>query len=174
MSAAGAKGKATATPAWSEAPLLAALRECVESVFRTMLGSLARGAEHDGAAHAAAREGADLAAVVEFRGPLRGAVIVRCSHAGARHIARGMLALGEDDAVEPAEIQDALGECANMFTGCLKCKVLDPTGSFSLGTPRIGARVDHALPLHHGTLVYRLAEGAAAVELWLDEPSRRP
>lgn len=159
--------------------ILQVLTECVDEVFTTMMATVAEFVstvdeplagqqelpveEVEGEKHVA------FEAVVEFDGPAHGAVILRCTSDGAMDIARGLLMLGEGETVEVDEVKDALGECANMVSGSLKCKALDPNGEFTLGVPQIDARVEYDRSEHCGSLLYRLAEGCTAIEVWMQE-----
>lgn len=115
-----------------------------------------------------------IEAIVEFSGMAHGAVLLRCTHAGATDIARGLLMLGAEEAVELAEVRDALGECANMVTGVLKRRALDPHGDFRLSLPKIGTHVGGEMPTRVGTLVFKLAEGCTGIEIWLNDAGATP
>ena len=147
--------------------ILDQMKESVEEVFGTMLGSVATLLDQE----APCQEGEtiDIEAVVEFSGDPNGAVILRACAAGASDIARKLLMMEEDETVDLEEIQDALGECANMVTGSLKTRALDPRGTFQLGTPTIATKVH--VPHEHqtGRLVFALSQGNVAVEIWLSE-----
>lgn len=160
----------------SSEDLVEVLRESVDEVFLTMLGTVAVLVDHvESGDQSRAEEGqveenhAGLEAVVDFSGRRSGAVILRAGMHGAVDIARGLLMLGDDEEVPLEEVEDALGECANMLSGLLKTKVLDPIGCFSLGTPRIGRSVNLEYANHLGGLVYKLSNGSTEVEVWMDQ-----
>ena len=157
----------TGTLTQCERELLGHLEHAVDKVFTTMLSTVCELV--DDPSHPAVHGLANVAieAVVEFEGPARGAVVLRCSPEGAADIARGLLMLGEGDAIELAEVRDALGKCANMVTGALKTRALDPHGNFRLTVPQIDTRVEVSAPHHGGRLVYKLSQGSAAIEIWL-------
>ncbi|MBK7877311.1 MAG: chemotaxis protein CheX [Planctomycetes bacterium] len=150
-----------------ERELLGHLEAAVDKVFTTMLSTVCELVEGTTAPHAPALSNVSIEAVVGFSGPAHGAVVLRCSPEGAADIARGLLMLGEGDTVELAEVRDALGECANMVTGALKTRALDPHGDFRLTVPTIDTCVSVPVPHHGGRLVYKLAQGSAAIEIWL-------
>lgn len=150
-----------------ESELLGHLEAAVDKVFTTMLSTVCELVESTAPHASHAISNVAIEAVVEFEGPARGAVVLRCSPEGAADIARGLLMLGEGDTVELAEVRDALGECANMVTGALKTRALDPHGNFRLTVPTIDTRVSVTAPHHGGRLVYKLAQGSAAIEIWL-------
>ena len=74
--------------------------------------------------------------------------------------------LEAQDPIELEEIQDAIGECANMLTGTLKTNVLDPSGAFTLGIPKVEAFTNREPVNCRGSLVYKLSEGHAEIEIW--------
>ena len=148
--------------------ILDQLKESVEEVFTTMLDTVATMVDHDATPQDDA-ERIDIEAVVEFQGDPSGSVVLRATTEGATDIARKLLMMEEDETVDFEEIQDALGECANMVTGSLKTRALDPRGAFQLGTPTIDARVHVEHEHRTGRLVFLLAEGNVAVEIWLSE-----
>lgn len=148
--------------------ILDQVKESVEEVFSTMLDTVATLVDQE---HCLGEdcEKIDIEAVVGFCGDPSGAVVLRATTEGATDIARKLLMMEEDEAVDVEEIQDALGECANMVTGSLKTRALDPRGDFQLSTPTIDAKVHVEHEHKTGRLVYQLAEGNIAVEIWLSE-----
>jgi CheY-specific phosphatase CheX len=131
------------------------LRKSVEEVFLTMLDTEACLIEAPENSDPVAYEAAiDIEAVVEFTGQPKGAVLLRATHASAADI---------------EDVEDALGECANMVTGAFKSRVLDPRGNFQLGTPTIDTRVHIDHEHRAGNLLFKHHEGHLAVEIWLSE-----
>ena len=110
----------------------------------------------------------EIDAEVGFTGELNGRVLLRCSAEGAMDIARGLLMLGDADAIDIAEAADALGECANMVTGVVKTRMLDPIGHFDLSIPKINSNPQLSGKARAGTLAYKLKQGIIAVEVWVD------
>jgi CheY-specific phosphatase CheX len=161
--------------------LLAHLEDAAREVFKTMQTTMCelvsttsdvpppKPRSHTITAGAHGSHEVSIEAVVEFRGMANGAVLLRCTHDSAADIARGLLMLGAEENVELAEVRDALGECANMVTGVLKRRALDPHGEFRLSLPKIGTHVGNQMPLRMGTLVFKLAEGCTGVEIWLED-----
>jgi CheY-specific phosphatase CheX len=163
----------------SQDTILEEMKAAVEDVFSTMLDTVAvlieRGQchrDHPGHDDPEGSLKVDVEATVDFFGEPSGSVILRATADGAVDIARKLLMMEDDETVDLEEVQDALGECANMVTGALKTRALDPEGSFELSTPRIATRVvvEHEHP--GGRLVFELAEGAVAIEIWLSEGTR--
>lgn len=154
--------------------LHAALEQAVAEVFSTMIGkfeSLAVEAAGNVAAASPARETShvhfDREAVVEFRGVLEGHVTIRCNADGALDIARGLLMLDAgDSSLSIEEINDALKECANMVTGHVKTRVLDPLGGGQLSVPFVNSVATSAAAARDRRLLFRLQQGVISVEIW--------
>lgn len=171
--------KPVTTGGIAKADLLPALMGCAEEVFGMMLTSVAelvstveaeKDAENSGITiNSVEQERVAFEATVAFHGKPSGAVLLRCTPLGALDITRGLLMLEEGDPVSIEDIKDALGECANMLSGSLKARALDPTGEFTLGTPVIDAHVDRGMKEHVGSLIYQLASGCTAIEVWTDD-----
>ncbi len=150
----------------------------VEEVFETMLNTVAvlvdRGeCEHTNDAIQAEEDAftapVAIEALVSFHGSINGSVILRASTRGAADITRRMLMMDEDEIAEIEEIRDAMGECANMVTGALKTRALDPAGCFELTIPVIDTKVNVEYENPAGRLAFKLADGGVAVEVWLEE-----
>lgn len=162
----------------SREELLDVLRESVHEVFSSTVTSFKQAAQvsQQGETAVALEDengvrvtaSIDLEAAVAFKGSLSGSVVVRCSAQGAMDIARGLLMLDATTSLAVQEIEDALGECANMVSGVLKRRALDPRGTFELGLPEI-RRAPKVIGRPGGMLVYQLSEGVVSMELWLDE-----
>lgn len=162
--------------------ILDQMKEAVEEVFSTMLDTVAELVERGDCNHSnsnsentvSGKEQTPVAieAVVDFAGDPAGSVILRATAQGAVDIARKLLMADDDEAIDLEEIQDALGECANMVTGALKTRVMDPEGQFDLSIPRIDTWIciEHEHPA--GSLVFELASGPFAVEIWLSEDTK--
>lgn len=186
MAESAAKPAAAALP--SDAELLGHLERAVDEVFTTMIGACQRRARVDGVELIERPSGAELEllldggallrvdreAVVEFRGALDGRVAIRANAACAKAIARGLLMSEEDDALALEEVNDALKECANMLTGWLKSKALDPLGAFSMSVPFIKNAPRELVGKPAGTLVYSTSGGEFAIELWRRVPLPAP
>lgn len=172
----------------SDAALLGHLERAVDEVFATMIGACERRARVDGAELTERSNGAELQlvldggallrvdreAVVEFRGALNGRVAIRANASSATAIARGLLMSSEEDSLALEEVNDALKECANMLTGWLKSKALDPLGAFSMSVPFIKDAPRELVGAPAGALVYSTRGGEFAIELWRLSPSHNP
>ena len=150
--------------------LLATLKEAIDDVFQLMVSGI-EARLSDSEPQPAAEEDADsstgfIEAVVGFQGSLNGHVCLRCSHGGAEEIAKGLLMMEKTDAIAADELQDALGEYANMVAGALKTRALDPVeGGFQLGIPEVRRPASDAAT--DDQLVYQLENGAFTAEIWL-------
>ncbi|MFT7485996.1 MAG: CheY-specific phosphatase CheX [Candidatus Paceibacteria bacterium] len=159
----------------SNETILDQMKEAVEEVFSTMLDTVAKLVERGECHHSNGEESeakddsVEIEAVVDFSGNPNGSVILRATAQGALDIARKLLMMEDDEVVDLEEVQDALGECANMVTGALKTRALDPEGSFQLSMPRIDTRVHVENEHPAGGLVFELAQGNVSVEIWLSE-----
>lgn len=162
----------------SSEQILDHVKASVEDVFQTMLNTVAelveRGECRNGEENAPVEADEStmpvaIEALVSFHGSLNGSVILRASTSGAADITRKLLMMDDDEIAELEEIKDAMGECANMVTGALKTRALDPSGNFELTIPVIDTKVqiEHEHPA--GRLAFKLADGGVAVEVWLDE-----
>ncbi|MHC4263435.1 MAG: chemotaxis protein CheX [Planctomycetota bacterium] len=165
--------------------LLSALQGAMQEVFTTMVFTICESAVHEveGTDPRERTSGIavkdtdgdsvytqfDIDAEVEFHGEINGWVVLRCSAEGAMDIARGLLMLEEGEALDVAEAADAIGECANMVTGVVKTKMLDPQGDFVIGCPKINIEQGDRDGLRAGTLAYRLTRGVVAVEIWMED-----
>lgn len=159
--------------------LLAHLQSAVEDVFQTMLNTMVTLIE-PGAGEPEPKPAlpgsceahqVQIEAVVEFRGPSNGAVVLQCTAEGATDIARGLLMLDAGSSVSLSEVRDAIGECANMVTGSLKMRAFDPYGKFTLGVPRFNEGHSLSRAQRAGQLRFRMSEGCAAIEIWMEEPA---
>lgn len=161
--------------------ILDALEDGVEDVFKAMIASF-----HDAAVrrlepieprestHICYLDEAcmyrtvqvDEQVFIRFTGDLSGHLVLRCTLTCALNLARGMLMMDEDEALEIEAVRDALGECANILAGSLKTKVLDPKGEFHLGIPEFV----HAPPAGTmgGTQVFCLSDDVISIEIWMD------
>lgn len=166
----------------SESELLETLKESVKEVFDSMVITFTE-AIHDRVARADAapiltvetpcgsRVQATVAyeSSVEFHGPLAGQVVLSFTAKGAADVAASLLMAGEDETLADEEVADALGECANLVTGVLKTKALDPVATFTVGVPTIVTPVpSNEREVRSGSLAYKLSQGLMSVEIWLD------
>lgn len=167
-------------PIPGKSELLDVLKESVQEVFTSMvftfqeatvrqvLGSDGADLEVIGGAEKEELVHIQTEARVSFKGEIDGCVVLRCCAQGAMDIARGLLMMDESEAIELEEVADALGECANMVTGTVKTKALDPLGDFHMSTPEVIQSVAAIQGDQCGTLAYRLTQGIVSLEIWVD------
>jgi hypothetical protein len=155
----------------SDIELLDLLRASADEVFATMVAGYVaayRPISGRDVAEDAKLERLELSlgTMVEFDGAASGAVVLRCDAVGAHDLALGLLRLEQGATLSITEVEDALGECANMVTGLLKTRALDPRGIFQLGTPRKPDATARFGTKPMGELLYRLSRGALSLEVW--------
>ena len=125
-----------------------AINGIVSTVWDSVLGiqvepenPLAVFSHHDG--DSPADHAHTYAGVVQISGAWDGAVTVQCSAKAARHAARTMFGLSDED-VSLSDLQDALGELTNMTGGNIKA--LLPETCY-LGLPVVVEGVDYRFRL---------------------------
>lgn len=148
--------------------LLEKLQESINEIFSMMTTIHEKSSAEDGSGPET-DVSFDIEAIVRFHGKLEGYVVLRWSKEGAAELARGLLMAEPDEALEPEEIADAVGECANMVAGSLKTKALDPVDTFTLGLPEVSSPVTLKADYKGGSLVYDLTSGVMAAEIWLTD-----
>ncbi|MCV2490024.1 chemotaxis protein CheX [Geodermatophilus sp. YIM 151500] len=73
---------------------------------------------------------------VEIVGPWNGAVVLTCDRTTAEELARCLLREHAPDVLDPEDVDDALGELANVIGGNVKAVLPGPS---VLGLPAVGA-----------------------------------
>jgi len=153
----------------TDGELLEMLQESARSVFASLdvqVSEVARTSDSDDSAgDAEARREMDVQAVIPFDGSLAGVVVLRCSRGGAKDIARSMLMLADCTSLGIEDVQDAVGECANMVCGRLKQQV-EP--ELFISPPEVGIGLLEKRGRLLTSCVYELSRGPAGVEIWLD------
>jgi len=79
-----------------------------------------------------------IVAWVDLHGAWSGRAVLVTERPTAEDLARALLDLDDDEAVSPADLDDAFGEIANVVGGNLKSLLPDPG---TLGLPQVGAEV---------------------------------
>lgn len=95
-------------------------------------------------------EGIDGPAIlgsITFRGSIEGMLTVCCGQECARQIAINMLGMEPGEDLSDDEVQDAMGEVANMVMGSLKARILDEVGDLQVSIPTVvrGAAMESSL-----------------------------
>lgn len=126
------------------------LIQIVDDIWTSMLGIETEFAGEGGELKSDERT---ISASVQITGAWDGALVVVCSHALARCFAGAMLEL-ELDEVEDAEVNDAMGELANIAGGNLKALV---DGQAKLSLPVVAGGVDLSLRVPGGTVLNNVA-----------------
>jgi chemotaxis protein CheX len=73
---------------------------------------------------------------VDVAGPWKGAVVLTCSRSTAEELSRCLLKEHAPPVIEPEDIEDALGELANVVGGNVKAVLPGPS---ALGLPQVGS-----------------------------------
>jgi chemotaxis protein CheX len=80
---------------------------------------------------------AALLGTITFKGPLEGCLGICCGFECARSIAANMLGLDPDEEISEADVDDAVGEVANMIMGAVKARILDEIGNVEVSIPSV-------------------------------------
>jgi CheY-specific phosphatase CheX len=134
--------------------------QVVDMVFRTMLGLKVEPYPMHWV-----RPPDMVTAAVYFAGSWRGAVLLECTHAQARHFAQLLMSIGPPETVDE-DVRDALGELANMLAGNLKSVL---PGGVVLSMPSVIEGSDYSLQICGNRSVERVpfwsSEGIFGVTL---------
>lgn len=149
-------------------PLNDALAQVAEETFESLAFMLAMPPEDE-----APLEGTVLT-VVEFSGPFAGCLVLGAVPELLTPLAGNMLGLVEE-APATAEEEDALRELANVICGNLLPAIAGTEAVFRVHSPVLLPAGERYVAGDGLTLAARvrscLDEGAAEVELWLDQPA---
>jgi chemotaxis protein CheX len=74
---------------------------------------------------------------ISFTGNYHGSMTIVCSHTCAKSIAMNVLAMEDEDEMEPSDIPDAMGEVANMTMGSTKSRLYEKMGELAVGVPMV-------------------------------------
>jgi len=74
---------------------------------------------------------------ITFSDALQGAVMIKCCKDSAAVIAKNMLMMEPDEAIEPSEVQDAFGEVANLVIGGFKSRIAESVGNIEISVPMV-------------------------------------
>jgi CheY-specific phosphatase CheX len=78
-----------------------------------------------------------LVGSITFSDALQGAIIIKCDMASAECIAKNMLMMEPDEAIEASEIQDAFGEVVNLVIGGFKSRIAESVGKIDISVPMV-------------------------------------
>lgn len=82
-------------------------------------------------------EDVTLLGTITFKGNLEGCLGICCGMNCARTIAANMLGLEPDDEISEDDINDAVGEVANMVMGAVKARIQDEVGNVEVSIPSV-------------------------------------
>jgi chemotaxis protein CheX len=74
---------------------------------------------------------------ITFKGALEGCLAVHCDVSCARVIAANMLGMDDPDGLQETDVQDAIGEIANMVMGAVKSRVQEDVGVLEVSIPSV-------------------------------------
>jgi len=74
---------------------------------------------------------------ITFKGKLEGILSIYCSANCAKSIAANMLGMDVDDGISQEDINDAIGEVANMVMGSLKSRIQDTYANIDVSIPSV-------------------------------------
>lgn len=74
---------------------------------------------------------------ITFSGSLQGAIIIKCCSDSAENIAKNMLMMELDEAIDPSEVQDAFGEVVNLVIGGFKSRIAKSVGNIDISIPMV-------------------------------------
>ena len=78
-----------------------------------------------------------LVGSITFTDALQGAVILKCCCKSAECIAKNMLMMEPDEAIEASEVQDAFGEVVNLIIGGFKSRIAESVGNIEISVPMV-------------------------------------
>ena len=86
-----------------------------------------------------------LLGTITFNGAAEGCLGFSCQKEGAEAITRSMLGMAPDETLGREDIQDAIGEVANMVMGNLKTLLADILGDLQISVPTVmwGQQLDY-------------------------------
>jgi len=82
-------------------------------------------------------EDLSLLGTITFKGAVEGVLGISCDLDCARTIAANMLGTDPDGDLSPDDINDAVGEVANMVMGSVKARVQDEIGTMDVSIPSV-------------------------------------
>ena len=82
-------------------------------------------------------EDVTLLGTITFKGPLEGCLGICCGVNCARTIAANMLGMDSSEAISEDDINDAVGEVANMVMGAVKARLQDEVGNVEVSIPSV-------------------------------------
>jgi len=82
-------------------------------------------------------EDVTLLGTITFKGPLEGCLGICCGVNCARTIAANMLGMDPSEAISDDDVNDAIGEVANMVMGAVKARLQDEVGNVEVSIPSV-------------------------------------
>lgn len=78
-----------------------------------------------------------LLGMITFKGRLEGCLGICCGQSCARAIAASMLGMGSPEELGGSDVNDAIGEIANMVLGAVKSRIQESVGTIEVSIPSV-------------------------------------
>lgn len=110
-----------------------------------------------------------LLGMITFKGSLEGCLGVCCTVQCARTIAANMLGMDSSESLTENDINDAIGEIANMVMGALKTRIQEEIGTIEVSIPSVvqGHQLRNSLGERSEKLLIQTSLEGHAMELSL-------
>ncbi len=142
-------------------PLIRAIGKTFETMLSRPLATVpARSLEAFASEH--------VVAEVAFAGKAAGAVQIRLEKPTARLLGAAMVGLAPEDFTDEAELDDVLGELANIIVGNFKSNLCDAGLTCKLSPPKIARTNDSKLRSEEGGLAERIGFTSDNVHFFVD------
>lgn len=82
-------------------------------------------------------EGEEILGSITFKGRIEGCLAICCNLECAGEIAINMLGMEPDEELSDEEVEDAIGEVANMILGAVKTRIMDQVGDVQVSIPSV-------------------------------------
>jgi len=107
--------------------------DSAREVFETMVFMALEEAQEEGPQ----MEDKTLLGTITFKGQLEGCLGICCGVHCARTVAANMLGMDPSEAISEDDVNDAVGEVANMVMGAVKARIQDQVGSMDVSIPSV-------------------------------------
>ena len=108
--------------------------DSAKEVFETMIFMTLEETQEE---EAPEMEDTTLLGTITFKGPLEGCLGICCGVNCARIIAANMLGMDPSEEISDGDVNDAVGEVANMVMGAIKARIQDEVGNVEVSIPSV-------------------------------------
>jgi len=114
---------------------------------------------------------------ITFKGDLEGCLAICCGRECAKNIAANMLGMDASEEISANDINDAIGEVANMVMGSVKSRIQENVGSLEVSIPSVvrGRELQNSLGDGAGKILIKVSiedEYIAELSLLFRESSK--